>query len=237
VNSAGPVRAELRESRRRPLGPRLCLAAALALGCGGAHSHGKLTNLSLARSANYRACSHRVPEEVCVRCHPERAASYQARGDWCAEHHVPESQCLKCHPELTFTPPAEPPPGADVRHIVQAGEALGALEPHLAEARVTVFDFYADWCPPCRTLDEHLYARLRQGATFAIRKVNVVDWDSAVAQEWLKEVPELPFVIVYGQDGRKVTSLVGLQLEALDAAIERGASAESAPGRHGGGEP
>ena len=41
-----------------------------------------------------------MPESVCVQCHPDLAAAYKAKGDWCAEHGLPDSQCFKHHPEL-----------------------------------------------------------------------------------------------------------------------------------------
>jgi hypothetical protein len=53
----------------------------LAIGCGGTPSHGTITPMSVASSSDWRACEHRVPEEVCVRCVPERAAKFKARGD------------------------------------------------------------------------------------------------------------------------------------------------------------
>ena len=129
----------------------LCLAS-----CAGQDRHGSLSSASTASSADWKPCPHGVPPEVCVRCHPELAASFKQRGDWCAEHGVPESQCLKCHPDLDFAPPLTPPPGADVRPLVEEGQDLAALEPHLVKGKVTVFDFHATWCPPCRKVDQHL---------------------------------------------------------------------------------
>jgi hypothetical protein len=39
----------------------------------------------------------------------------------------------------------------------------------------------------------------------------------------LKNVPALPYVLVYGKNGEKVDSIAGLDLARLDAAIGRGA--------------
>src|SRR5687768_13279433 len=79
--------------------------------------HGSMTSMSLASRRDWKACQHNVPDEVCVLCHPERAAAFKARGDWCREHAVPESQCLKCSPDLDFSPPHGPPESADVVEI------------------------------------------------------------------------------------------------------------------------
>ena len=175
--------------------------------------------MSLASKHDWKACPHQVPEEVCVRCHPEMAAGFKAHNDWCREHDVPESQCLKCHPDLDFSPPKPAPAGADVAEIVKEGQELQALEPHLVTGKVTVFDFYAAWCPPCRKVDEHLFPKLAQRSDIAVRKVNVGNWESATSQRWLSDVPELPHLIVYDKRGKKVRAISGAQLAELDAAI------------------
>jgi hypothetical protein len=54
--------------------------------------------------------------------------------------------------------------------------------------------------------------------------LNVNDWGSPVARQYLRKVPELPHVIVYSKTGRKVEAITGLDLQRLRAAIDRGAS-------------
>lgn len=175
--------------------------------------------MSLASKADWKGCRHNVPEEVCVQCHPELASGFKAHGDWCREHDVPESQCLKCNPDLDFSPPHAPPAGADVTEIAKEGQELRALEPHLVPGKITVFDFYAAWCPPCRKVDEHLFPQLAKRPDIAVRKVNIGNWESATSQRWLSQVPELPHLIVYDKRGQKVRAISGAQLAEIDAAI------------------
>jgi thiol-disulfide isomerase/thioredoxin len=211
----------------RTTGPAAGLRAAIIFGsmgiCGCASvnssAHGNLTSLSLASSESWKACPHGVPEEVCVRCDPSRAAKFKARGDWCKEHNVPESQCLECHPDLDFSPPKKAPAQADVVEIVKDGEDLSALEPHRVPGKVTVFDFYAAWCTPCRKVDAHLYPILERRQDIAVRKINVGSWDTPIAERYLAQVPELPFLVVYGKDGRRVGTISGAELEELDRTI------------------
>ncbi|MCW5806063.1 MAG: thioredoxin family protein [Deltaproteobacteria bacterium] len=93
--------------------------------------------------------------------------------------------------------------GRTVDHAVVAPAGSGAdLVP--VPGRITVFDLWAEWCPPCRELDERLAALARAHPDrLAIRKLDVVDTDSAAWQRHLAPGKfDLPHVKVYGADGR-----------------------------------
>jgi thiol-disulfide isomerase/thioredoxin len=185
--------------------------------------HGTLSELSRVEG-QIVLCEHRVPESVCTRHHPELVARFRRAGDWCAEHGVPESQCLECHPDLTFEPLPKVGADADIAWLSKAGEDVAALEPYAVKGKVTVFDFYADWCAACRKVDGHVYGKLAAGdTTLAYRKLNVVDWDSPLARRWVRTVPSLPFLVVHGLDGKRVATLHGADLAALDRALAKAA--------------
>ncbi len=188
-----------------------------------ANQHGTLTNLSRVEGAIV-LCEHRVPERVCTRHHPELVAQFKRAGDWCAPHEVPESQCLECHPDLTFEPLPKLPPTADVAWLSKQGEDVPDLASHAVAGKVTVFDFYADWCAACRKVEGHLFKRLAQGdSTLAYRKVNIVSWESPAGQRYLQDVPSLPLIIVYGPDRKQAKTLHGADLPALDRIIAEAA--------------
>ena len=200
--------------------PRVVIALFLPLaGCAQPPKHGSLSSLSVASTRDFQRCTHQVPAEVCVRCRPDLAAKFQARGDWCSEHGVPESQCLTCHPELDFSPPLAPPPGGDVQQLASDGQDVAALEPHVVSGKITIFDFHARWCPPCRKVDTHVYRLLAQRRDIAVRKLDIASWDSPVAERWLGDVAELPYLVVFDKRGRKVATIAGAQLQELDRAI------------------
>ena len=90
---------------------------------------------------------------------------------------------------------------ADVA-IIAHGERV-ELQEHAVPGKYTVFDFYAVWCPPCRTLGPALEKLAsRNAGKLAIRKVDIVDWTMPVAEQY--GVQELPYLVLYDAGGRKV---------------------------------
>lgn len=215
------------------LAKSLFLSGAVLLGAGCASSrgaapaepaHGQLSSLSVASSPDSEFCEHRVPKETCTRCNPHLVEKFKAAKDWCGEHGIPESQCYECHPDLSFEPLPVLGEGADLRKLSEAGEDVPELGAHAVKGKVTVFDFYADWCPPCRKVDAHMYGLLNGRTDVAYRKLNVVSWDTPLAKRYLGGVPNLPHLVVFGKDGREVGRVTGLDLGALDKAIAEGAA-------------
>jgi thiol-disulfide isomerase/thioredoxin len=188
--------------------------------CATTRSQTSATGVPVAANANDR-CLHGVACETCVKCHPELAARFKAAGDWCPEHGVPESQCGLCHPEVVVAEP-RPPEGADVQRLVDAGQDLPSLDPHAVRGKITIFDFYADWCGPCRRVDEHVFELLKARTDVAYRKLNIVSWETPLAKRYLSNIPSLPFVVVYGKDGKPAGKMSGLKIDELDRAIAVG---------------
>jgi thiol-disulfide isomerase/thioredoxin len=112
------------------------------------------------------------------------------------------------------------PENADIAWLSRTGEDVPSLDVHAVPGKVTVFDFYAEWCAACRKVDGHVYKRIAGGdPALAYRKLNIVEWESAIGQRYVRDVPSLPFVIIYGRDGKRFTTLHGADLVALDRAI------------------
>ncbi len=184
---------------------------------------GTISDLSLVEGVPV-LCDHQVPEKVCTRHHPELIPKFKAVNDWCPEHDRPESQCLICHPDLAFEALPKLPDGADVKWLAREGEDIASLDEHAVAGKVTVFDFYADWCAPCRNVDRHLFGLIAKGQDLAVRKLNVFSWETPLAKRHLANTPNLPLLVVFGKDGKRVESISGFDLVALDAAIAAGAA-------------
>jgi thiol-disulfide isomerase/thioredoxin len=115
------------------------------------------------------------------------------------------------------------PEGADAKVVVDDGSDVPDLARLAVAGKVTVVDFYADWCGPCKEVDKHLAALIATRADLAVRKLNVVSWESALAKHYLAEAPSMPYQVVLARDGRRVAAIAGLDLAALDRAIADGA--------------
>ena len=61
-------------------------------------------------------------------------------------------------------------------------------------------DFYADWCGPCRVLDQTLLKLATTRDDVAIRKVNIVNYKSPVAKQFLRRVRGIPYLLVFDKN-------------------------------------
>jgi thiol-disulfide isomerase/thioredoxin len=81
------------------------------------------------------------------------------------------------------------------------------ISKHLALGNVTIVDFYADWCGPCRVVEPTIKQLAQSDSDIAVRKIDIVDWGSAVAKQY--NVHTLPRVEVYGRKGQLVGTVSG----------------------------
>lgn len=79
------------------------------------------------------------------------------------------------------------------------------LSQHLEPDRYVVFDFYADWCGPCRQLTPRLEAIVRKYPhKVALKKIDIVNWGTPVAKQF--RIHSIPYVKIYAPNGREVVS-------------------------------
>jgi thioredoxin 2 len=95
--------------------------------------------------------------------------------------------------------PQEASGGGDIASL-PAGEAVNLLDQARA-GKLTIYDFYADWCSPCRIVGPRLEALARsRPEEIALRKVDVVNWESDAAVR--QGIDFLPYLAVVSPDGR-----------------------------------
>src|ERR1043166_3267147 len=96
------------------------------------------------------------------------------------------------------------------------------INQHLALGNVTVIDFYADWCGPCRRLSPSLEQMARSDPEIALRKINIVNWKTAVVQQF--NIHSVPQVNVYDRSGRLVGTVVGVDFEKVKSYVAQAKS-------------
>lgn len=104
---------------------------------------------------------------------------------------------------LGFLTPVPSVEAADIQTITHGREV--EIEGHLVPGKYVLFDFYADWCGPCRALEPQIRELAgRYGDQLAVRKIDIINWDSAVSRQY--RMSSIPYMILYGPDGEPITA-------------------------------
>lgn len=100
--------------------------------------------------------------------------------------------------------------------VASRGEAF-ILRNHLARGKFTIVDFSAEWCGPCHVLTPKLEHLVKERRDVALRTIDLQNWESAAAKQATKEfkLAGLPYVRVYGPDGKFVGEVVGNDIDRI----------------------
>jgi thiol-disulfide isomerase/thioredoxin len=97
--------------------------------------------------------------------------------------------------------PAETP-------VISHGEPVD-IERHLVKGKTVVFDFYSDYCGPCRQVGPRLEKLDARRDDLVVIRVDInrpgvqgIDWNSTVARQY--GLRSIPHFVVYSPDGKKV---------------------------------
>lgn len=84
---------------------------------------------------------------------------------------------------------------------------------HLALGNVTIVDFYADWCGPCKQISPTLEQWAKTDPEIALRKIDIVDWTSPVAKQ--HNITSIPHINIYNRAGKLVGTVNGVNAEKV----------------------
>jgi thioredoxin 1 len=117
--------------------------------------------------------------------------------------------------------PSKPPPSpsrpkpAPVSASSSRPPVTGSIKPQ--SGKITIVDFYADWCGPCRKISPVLEKIAAGNADIALQKINI-DKHRDLAQEY--NVTAIPRIVIYDKNGGVVDTVVGANELRVRQAIE-----------------
>ena len=74
------------------------------------------------------------------------------------------------------------------------------LKKYVYSGKTTIFDFYADWCGPCRQVGPYLEKLDETREDIVVRKVNIKNWGSPVCKQY--NINSVPCFKIYDEKGK-----------------------------------
>jgi len=92
--------------------------------------------------------------------------------------------------------------GSAIIDVITRGEEV-ILQDHLEKDKYVIFDFYADWCGPCKRLDPKVKALVKKYPNhIALKKIDIIRWQTPVARQY--RVNSIPYLKLYDPSGKEI---------------------------------
>jgi thioredoxin 1 len=111
-------------------------------------------------------------------------------------------------------PPLRPKP-APVSAADSRPQARGSIQPE--HGKITIVDFYADWCGPCRRMGPILEKIAEENSNVVVQKVNI-DKHPDLAKEY--KATAIPHIIIYDKQGGEVDTVIGADEQRVRKAVD-----------------
>jgi thiol-disulfide isomerase/thioredoxin len=89
----------------------------------------------------------------------------------------------------------------DKIELISTGKNVD-LQKYLVKDHVVVFDFYADWCGPCKVLGPKIEELVNKYDNVLLRKIDIVNWNSDVSKQY--QIQFVPNIRVYDKTGQMI---------------------------------
>ncbi len=118
----------------------------------------------------------------------------------------------------TNTDPPKPPPTrpkpAPAAESDSRPQARGSIQPE--HGKITIVDFYADWCGPCKHIGPILEKIAEGNPDITLQKVNV-DKQRELAKEY--NISSIPHIFIYDKWGGQVADILGADEQRVRKAV------------------
>jgi len=88
-----------------------------------------------------------------------------------------------------------------IRIVSNRGEQVD-LPSLMTPGKITVVDFYAEWCGPCRQIGPQLEQLAKTDADVVLIKIDIVNWETPVTRQF--DIQSVPNVRVFGRTGAQL---------------------------------
>lgn len=111
--------------------------------------------------------------------------------------------------------------GPDIE-VIKGGGKIN-IKGHLVRGKITIFDFYADWCGPCRVFSPKVERLLLDYPNVALKKVDIIDWKSALSKQLTKEyrLSALPFILIFDDEGKLLGKVQGNYIDKVEQVVKK----------------
>lgn len=107
---------------------------------------------------------------------------------------------------MPMTPPARAQPARPPIVVVSNGGQKVNLADYVGKGKVTIVDFYADWCGPCKKVDPSLRQLAQGDHEVELVKINIVKWGTPVTIQ--HNITSVPNMMVFDAKGKQVGKAV-----------------------------
>jgi len=134
-------------------------------------------------------------------------------------------------PDRASPLPQEVRDGLDIEIV--PGDRKIRIKDLAAPGKITILDYFAEWCGPCHLLSPQLERLLVAYDNLALRKVELENYESEAAVQAMYKfgMPGLPYTMIVDDRGKVLGQVFGDHIEEIEAIVRKHARprAEDAP--------